>query len=840
MISQSMRGAYDPDAQDEPDTGMDVNIPEDGELNEDGSMTLNLDGNDHDEPVTQSFTDNIAEVLDESELNKIGSDLVGKFEEDDESRKEWIEAYKEGLDYLGIKTEDRTTPWNGACGVFHPVLLEAAVRFQAQTIMELFPPQGPAKVKIVGNETPQVLATGDRVKNELNYILTETMEDYRDETEALLFRMALSGSAFRKVYFDPISKAPCAKFVPVEDLVVSYGETNLRACSRITYVDKISAIEMRKRMATGFYRDVDLGDPADSIDSVDKKEGELTGVVSIGKTDRYTVLEFHVDYDIDTSGSSDLGDDDDDDLPAPYIIHVEKETSTVLGIYRNWDEKDQSKKKKNYFIHYKYVPGLGFYGLGLIHIIGGLAKSSTGILRQLVDAGTLSNLPGGLKSRGLRIKGDDSPIRPGEFRDVDVVSGDIGKNITFLPYKEPSAVLYQLLGNIVDEARRVGSVADMQIGDMKQEAPVGTTLALMERAMKVQSAVQARNHNSLQQELRLIAGMVRDNMPPEYSYSQNGQFNRQQDFASVDIIPVSDPGATTMSQRVVQYQAVIQLAAQNPQIYDMRKLNLDMLNVLDIPDAQSLVPDKSDIPPTDPVTENMNILKGSPAKAFQFQDHDSHIKVHMAMVNDPAIKQFVSQTPSAATAVNAMSAHIAEHMAFKYRADIEKQLGTELPPLGQQLPPDVENHLSALMAQAADQVLDNSKNKVAQDQAQQAAQDPMVQLQQQELEIKKYAIDSKNHEAAAKLILDAHKTDQQHEVELARIAATTGQSADRTKVDLTRVASEGIKHVITTKQQQEQAHLNLMGGLASTAMNNAAKIQVEKMKPNPPRPKSGS
>ena len=840
MISKNMRDdAIDPqegseeiEAPDMPDADLG-----DGVVNPDGSVTFgDIDG---DEPVTQGFTDNIAEVLDESELSKIGSDLVEKYREDDQSRSEWLEAYKDGLDLLGIKTEDRTMPWNGACGVYHPVLMEAAVRFQAQSIMELFPPQGPAKVKIIGNETPEVLATGERVKNELNHILVEDMEDYRDDFESLLLKESLVGSAFKKIYFDEVSGIPCARFVPAEDLVVNYGETNIRNAQRVTYVDKISFNEMKRRQASGFYRDCDLSDPVDDSDIIDRKENEVMGISPNGKPDRYTVLEFHVEYDIDVEGSSENGDDDDSDLPAPYIIHVEKDSRRVLGIYRNWNEQDKLKKKKNYFVHYKYIPGLGFYGFGLIHIIGGLAKSSTGILRQLVDAGTLSNLPGGLKSRGLRIKGDDSPIRPGEFRDVDVTSGDISKNITFLPYKEPSAVLYQLLGNIVDEARRVGSIADMQVGDMKQEAPVGTTLALMERAMKVMSAVQARNHSTLQQELRLIAGIVRDHMPPKYSYSQNGDFNRQQDFSSVDIIPVSDPGATTMSQRVVQYQAVIQLASQNPQIYDMRKLNLDMLNVLGIKDAQSLVPDHSNIPPTDPVSENMAILKGSPAKAYQFQDHDSHIKVHMAMVNDPAIKQFVSQTPSAATSVSAMSAHIAEHMAFKYRADIEKQLGTELPPLGQQLPPDVENHLSALMAQAADQVLDASKNEVAKQHAEQVAQDPMVQLQAKELEIKQSAIDAKKGEAAAKLILQAHTADQQHAVEMARIAAQMGQNADKVKIDSTKIAADGIKHINEQHTQHLQAGMQLAGNLASTAMNNDAKIQVEKMKPNPSPPKGG-
>ncbi|CAB4122679.1 hypothetical protein UFOVP28_29 [uncultured Caudovirales phage] len=845
MISKArsgLAGLADPSMADpDGDQSFEMNEPpmslDDGVLNDDGSMTFGAP--DDDEPATQAFTDNLASYLDDGALASIGIDLMDKYREDMNSRKDWEDAYLKGLDLLGVKSEDRTIPWNGACGVYHPVLMEAVVRFQAQTIMELFPPQGPAKVKLIGTETPELQATADRVKNELNHILVESMEDYRDETEALLFRVAMAGSAFRKVYYDGVNQVPCAKFVPAEDLIVAYGETNLRTCGRIAYVDRISRNELRRRQAAGFYIDADLSDPVVDHDKVDEKEGEIIGIKP-GSThpDRYTIIEFHVDYDIDTSDSD---SDEEEELPAPYIIHIEKESARVLGVYRNWEEGDPLKKKKNYFIHYKYVPGLGFYGFGLIHIIGGLAKSSTGILRQLVDAGTLSNLPGGLKSRGLRIKGDDSPIRPGEFRDVDVMSGDISKNITFLPYKEPSQVLYNLLGNIVDEARRVGSIADMNVGDMKQEAPVGTTLALMERAMKVMSAVQARCHSSLQQELKLIQSIVKNFMGPQYSYNVGGDFDRQKDFGSVDVVPVSDPGATTMSQRVVQYQAVIQLATQNPQIYDMRKLNMDMLNVLGIKDAQTLIPDPAaNMQPTDPVTENMSILKGSPAKAFQFQDHDSHIAVHMAMVNDPKIKQFVSQTPQAATSVGSMYAHIAEHMAFKYRADIEKQLGTELPPLGQPLPPEVETHLSSLVAKAAEQVLENSKTEEQKKANEAAQQDPMIQLQTRELDIKQAAIDAKKGADTAKLILDSHKSDQLAEIEMAKIAAQQGQALDRSKIELMRVKGESVRNQMSIDQQNKQAHLSLIGTLASTTMNNAARIQVEKLKPDPSPPKPGA
>lgn len=847
MISKDIKD--DPIQPGFPDEGgdIDIHMPDpsplgEPQVNQDGSMTINLDP-DGEEPQAPSFGSNLANHMEDRELSRIGRDLIERYEIDVESRKEWEQAYIDGLTLLGIKMEDRSVPWNGACGVFHPVLMEAVVRFQSQTIMELFPPQGPAKVKIVGAETPDLQAQSDRVKNELNYILTELMEDYRDDTELLLFRIALCGSGFRKVYYDPTYNLPAAKFVAAEDLVVAYGETSLRTCGRVTYVDKISRNEFKRRQLAGFYRDVDIGEPVFSRNEIDEKESELTGLGEASQSpDRYTVLEFHVDYDVDMEDDS---DSDQSEIAKPYIIHVDKDSGKVLAIYRNWDPTDKLMRKKNYFVHYKYVPGLGFYGLGLIHIIGGLAKSSTGILRQLVDAGTLSNLPGGLKSRGLRIKGDDTPIRPGEFRDVDVGSGDIQKNIAFLPYKEPSAVLYQLLGNIVEEARRVGSVADMNIGDGKQEAPVGTTLALMERAMKVQSAVQARNHGSLHQELRLIKDIVTNFMGPSYEYNVGGPFDRSKDFSSVDVVPVSDPGATTMSQRVVQYQAVIQLASQNPAIYDMRKLNLDMLNVLGIKDAQSLVPDKTaNIQPCDPVSENMAILNGQPVKAFPFQDHKSHIAVHMAMVNDPKIKQFVSQTPQAAASQGAIYAHIAEHMAFDYRNEIEKQLGTEMPPLGQQLPPDVENQLSALVAKAAEQVLEDSKDKMAQQKAEEAQQDPLVQLQKRELDIKQMAVEAKSHEAAAKLVLDAHKSDQDAKLEAVRIAAQYGQSADQVKASIASAQVQREASIRQASTQKDNAALGLAGNLASKLMDTGAKMHIEKNKlknnPNTQGPEGGS
>ena len=846
MISKSLRDLTQdqmPDPQDL-DSGTDVSMDmpdlggmDNGTLNEDGSTTFNF-GDDDQPSAPATFSSNLVDSLDPDVISEISDTLTGLFEEDIDSRADWENSYVKGLELLGIKMEERTKPWPGATGVYHPVLMEAAVRFQSQAVMELFPPQGPAKTRIIGTEDDPTVAMAQRVKDELNYILTKKMPDYRDETEILLFRVALAGSAFRKVYYDSIEQRPCAKFVPAEDLVVNYGESNLSACGRITYIDRITVNEYKRRKLSGFYSsDVSLGDPSPLTDDrITEKEDRLVGIRSpVLNSDRYEILEIHADYFIEGDSQNARTDSDDDDLDtaSPYIFHIERTTGKVLAIYRNWNQQDQKRKKINYFVHYKYIPGMGFYGLGLIHLIGGLAKSSTSLLRQLIDAGTLSNLPGGLKSRGLRIKGDDSPIRPGEFRDVDVGSGDIQKNITFLPYKEPSNVLYQLLGNLVDEARRVGSIADTNVGDMNQEAPVGTTLALMERALKVMSAVQARCHAALAQELILIGDIVKDDMPPSYEYNVGGQFNRSQDFGSVDIIPVSDPGATTMAQRVVQYQAVVQLAMQNPQIYDMRKLHLDMLNVLGIKDAASLIPDPSNVQPADPVTENMSILKGSPAKAFQWQDHDSHLAVHMAMVNDPQIKQTMSQSPSANAVTQAMAAHIADHLAFQYRARIEEALGTQLPPLGQELPPDVQNQVAALVAKAAPQALAKSADENAQQQKLQQMQDPMVQLQQRELDIKEMQVQGNLKLGEQRNALDAVKALDQSTIEAHRIASQNGNA-------IIDKMQKGATLKSTEKRDILGKGLDTATRLATTKMQTDAQLESAKMARNNPNNQSGN
>ena len=811
------------------------------EMNEDGGATVTLPGDETPASTGGDHDDNLAIAMEDSNLGALASELVRHFEADKNSRKEWERTYTSGLDLLGIAMEDRTKPWPGACGVYHPVLAEAVVRFEAQAIMELFPPEGPAKTNIIGEDTPERIAQAQRVQTELNYILTKKMTDYRDETESLLFRLPLAGSSFRKVYFNSVYKRPEAKFVAAEDFVVPYGETDLRTAGRYTQVDRVSKHELKRRMASGLYRDIDLSDPVGNQDDIQEKMDEVSGVQISTEIDiDYTILEMHAE--IDLAGFEDKDSKGvDSGLALPYIVSIERDSQKILAIYRNWDPKDALKQKRDYFVHYKYMPGLGFYGFGLIHLIGGLAKSSSSILRQLVDAGTLSNLPGGLKARGLRIKGDDSPIRPGEFRDVDVGGATIKDSIAFLPYKEPSIVLYQLLGQIVDEARRVGSIADLEIGDMKQEAPVGTTLALMERALKVMSAVQARNHYSLEQELGLVAKVVAQYMPSQYDYDVGGNFDRRADFTGVDVVPVSDPGATTMSQRVVQYQAVVQLASQSPQVYDMRKLNLDMLNVLGIKDATSLIPDPSNSPQTDPVTENMNIIKGSPVKAFPAQDQEAHLAVHMAFMQDPKIQAMVGQSPQANMIQQAMMAHLADHLAFQYRNQIEEQLGTSLPAVGQPLPPDLEVQVSRLVAQAAPQLLQQHQAQDAQQHAEAVQQDPMVQLQQAELAIKQMQMEMKAELDKAKLMLDAAKADANTMIELAKIHSQ--QQIEGVKVgsqigqEKSRRVHEGniqnAKAGNPAIQNEEDRKAELENTVVGKGIDVAGKLAVERAKPKP-------
>ena len=719
---------------------------------EDGGIIIDFEGEMTEELLgSDSHDQNLAEVIDDDVLKSMASELVADFKADQESRSDWARAYVKGLDLLGMKVEDRQQPWAGASGVFHPILTEAVVRFQAQAMGEIFPPAGPVRTKIVGKNDTEKKDQAFRVENEMNYLLTEEMSEYRDEMEQMLFKLPIAGSAFKKVYYDPLMERPCAMFVPSEDFVVSYGASDLKTCPRYTHVMKKTSNEVLQLQVNGFYRDVDLPDPQPDYSDIKQKYDELDGEEAvIEDDDRHTILEMHVDMNMPEEF------DDPDGIARPYVITIDKTSSEILSIRRNWYEDDEKKKKRMHFVHYRYLPGLGFYGTGLIHLIGGLAKSATSILRQLIDAGTLSNLPAGLKARGLRIKGDDAPLMPGEFRDVDVPGGAIRDSITFIPYKEPSSVLYSLLGNIVEEGRRIGSVADVQVGDTNPQAPVGTTLALMERSMKVMSGVQARLHAALKQELRILAKIIHDYMPEEYSYDMDGDFNRTKDFdGRIDVIPVSDPNAATMSQRVMQYQAALQLAQQAPQLYDMGKLHRQMLEVLGISEAADIIKLPDDIKPKDPVTENMAILKQEPVKAFMYQDHEAHIQVHMSAMQDPKIQQIVGQSPFAGAIQSAMAAHITEHVAYQYRKEIQLQLGVEMPSEDQPLPEDTEEEISRLAAEAAQKLLGKNQAEMAQQQAEEAAKDPLTVIQQRELQIKEAELKHKIEMDRASLDLDA-------------------------------------------------------------------------------------
>jgi hypothetical protein len=768
---------------------------------DDGSVTVIMDPDMQEDIIGPDHNSNFAEFLDEDELDSIGSELVDQFTSDRESRKDWARVYMKGLDLLGLKIEDRDQPWPGACGVYHPVLIEAVVRFQAQAITELFPAGGPVRTKIMGHVNEEKIKQASRVEHEMNYQLTENMSEYRDEMEQMLFRVPMAGSAFKKAYFDPMLERPVSMFVPAEDFVVSYGAADLLTADRYTHVMKKSQNDVRKLMVNGFYRDVELPEPAPEFSDIEEKYNELEGESSIGieDDDRHTILEMHVDYDLPEPYS------DPDGIARPYVITIDKSSRTVLSIRKNWFEDDTKKQKREHFVHYRYLPGLGFYGIGLIHLIGGLAKSATSILRQLVDAGTLSNLPAGLKARGLRIKGDDSPLSPGEWRDVDIPGGAIRDNIYPLPYKEPSGVLYNLLGNIVDEGRRIGSVADVDISSANQNAPVGTTLALLERSLKVMSGVQARIHHSFKKELKILAQIIHDHMPATYDYDLDGQFSRVDDFdRRVDVTPVSDPNSATTSQRIIAYQAALQLAQQAPQLYNLGMLHRQMLETLSIPNADEIVKLPEDIKPNDPVTENMMILKQEPTKAFAYQDHEAHIATHMAMMNDPKIREIVGQSPFAGAIQGAIVEHVTEHVALQYRKEVEKQLGVPLPESEVLLPEDVERDLAPLIAQAAEKVLQKDQAEAAQKQSQEEQQNPLTQIQQREIALKEAEFNHKREMDMAKLQAEIQNKEASREVELERISSQERQEGARLGV---RVASE--KDRLDREEQMEGVKLGV-------------------------------
>ena len=706
-----------------------------------------------------SFDANLAEYIDGSELSAIAADLLEDFDNDRMARKDWEQTYVDGLDLLGLTLEERTEPWNGACGVYHPILTEAAVRFQSEMISETFPAMGPVRAKIVGKDDRSIQESAARVVEDMNYNLTEKMQEFRPEHEKMLWSLALAGASFKKVYFDPTLDRPTSMFVPAEDLFIPYGASDARTAPRVTHAMRKTKNEVKKLQYAGFYRDVELGEPAKDFDEIQKRKDAADGFSAI-KDDRYRILEMQVELDIEGFEDTDPETGEETGIALPYVVTIDKGTQEILAIRRNWDEEDPFKRAKQHFVQYTYIPGFGAYGYGLIHLIGGFAKSATSIVRQLIDAGTLSNLPGGLKSRGLRIKGDDTPIMPGEWRDVDVPGASIRDNILPLPYKEPSATLFNLLQNVVEEGRRLAAVSDVKLNDMNGEAPVGTTLAILERTLKVMSAVQARVHASMEQEFKLVAKLIKDYTPAEYEYDPDYGATRSQkreDYEKTDIIPVSDPNASTMAQRIIQYQSAIQLSQSAPQIYDLAELHRQFLQTMGIKDADKIIPVTDEETPTDPVTENMNILNMKPVKAFLEQDHQAHLTVHQSAMQDPKMAQIMGQNPQAQTIQQAMQAHIMEHIGFQYRKEIEQQLGVTLPAPGQKLPPELEVQISKLAADAAQRLLQQNKSQAQQQQNQQAAQDPVLQMQKEELEIKK-------QEVADKKVIEMAKIEAQKEI----------------------------------------------------------------------------
>ena len=762
-----------------------------------------------------AFDDNLAEFIDESELGTIGSDIMALVEADISGRKDWTEMYVKGLEVLGMKYEERTDPWTGACGVFSTLLTEAAVRFQSETIIETFPAQGPVKTQIIGAIDQLKEEAASRVKDDMNYRLTEEMPEYRPEHERMLFNLGLIGSAFKKVYYDPSLGRQTAVFIPAEDVIIPYGSSGARTAERVTHVMRKTENDVKKLQVAGFYRDVELGEPTQTHTDVEKKKADEQGY-SVTDDERYQFCEIQIDYDLP-------GFEDKDGIALPYIITIDKGTNKILSIYRNYKEGDPLKLKRDHFVQYDYVPGFGAYGFGYIHLIGGYARAGTSLIRQLVDAGTLSNLPGGLKTRGLRIKGDDTPIAPGEFRDVDVPSGSVRDNIMALPYKEPSMVLAGLLDKITEEGRRLGSIADMKISDMSANSPVGTTLALLERQLKTMSAVQARVHYSMKQEFKLLKSIIRDYAPTEYEYDpQYGDKRaKQADYDLVEVIPVSDPNSSTMAQRIMQYQAVIQLAAQAPQIYDLPQLHRQMIEVLGIKNAEKLVPVEEDEKPRDPISENMSLLRGKPVKAFIYQDHDAHIAAHTSFLQDPMIAQQMGQNPMAQQMSAAAQAHIAEHLAFLYRKKIEEQMGVPLPAPDEKLPEDIEVQLSRLVAQASAQLMQKNVQQAQQAQAQQQAQDPIVQMQQQELQIKMQDAQTK----AQKVQGDLAIKQQELQLKAQEVASRQGENPELAAAKMQQeMAMERQVHEQEMAQRQQEFDQKMAQKQREAAMNMQIKM----------------
>ena len=787
---------------------------------DDGGMIIDFEP-DKQNIMAEDFDSNLADYMDESTLNELGGDLISQYQADKDSRSEWEESYVKGLDQLGLKIEERTTPWAGACGVFHPMLSEAVIRFQSQSIAEMFPAQGPVRTKIVGKLTDEKTKQAGRVQDYLNYLLTHEMSEYRTETEKMLFSLPLAGSAFRKVYYDPNLERPASIFVPAEDVVVNYGASDLETCQRATHVMHKSSNEVRKMQVAGFYRDIDIPEPANNQSDIRKKYDEMTGESrTYNYDDRHTVLEMQVDLDLE--GYEDMVDGKQTGIALPYVVSIDYPSGQVLSIRRNYFQDDPKKLRRMHFVHYQYLPGLGFYGFGLIHMVGGLAKSATSILRQLVDAGTLSNLPGGLKARGLRIKGDDTPIMPGEFRDVDVPGGAIRDNITFLPYKEPSGTLYQLLQNIVEEGRRFASMNDMKVSDMNNQAPVGTTLALLERNMKVMSAVQARLHASMRKEFEILVGIVRDFTQPAYPYEMDEEeFIKVEDFDNrVDVLPVSDPNASTMAQRIMQYQAAMQLATSAPQIYNMPELHRQMLETLGIRNVEDIIPDTDDVKPVDPVTAVQNLINGKPVKAFSFQDHEAHIETVVAAQQNADILEQLEQSPNQAAILANASAYVNEHLTMMFRKQVEEEMGIPLPPEGEPLPPEVEKRISDLVAEAAQRVAITSQAKQQQARIQEQQQDPLLQMKDREIAVKEADVQRKIAVDTAKIQLDAEKAENRDEIERERIASQEQIAGVKIGQDIARDLLEIEEREDSKKREDYKLGLDIAKDLVQSAKDN--------------------
>lgn len=726
------------------------------EVNDDGSVEISLGEKPEKEKKEldeDSFDENLAESIDENVLAALAADLIECVTADINSRKDWADTYVKGLEVLGLKYEERTEPWEDACGVYSTVLAEAAIRFQAETMSETFPAAGPVKTKILGEVTKDKEDAALRVKEDMNYELTEVMVEYRSEHERMLWSLALAGSAFKKVYFDPSLGRQVSIYIPAEDVIVPYSASHIQSCERVTHVMRKTKNEIKKLQVAGFYVDCELGEPEPFHNDIEKKKAEDSGI-DLTDDDRYTLFEIHADLII-----PELDGGEEEGIAKPYVVTIERGTETVLAIRRNWDLDDELMLKRNHFVHYVYVPGFGFYGLGLIHIVGGYARAGTSIIRQLVDAGTLSNLPGGLKARGLRIKGDDTPIAPGEFRDVDIPSGAIKDNIMTLPYKEPSQVLFGLLENITNEGRRLGAISDMNISDMSAQAPVGTTLAIIERVLKPMAAIQARVHYAMKMEFKLLKDIIADHAPDKYDYvPDNGApIARKSDYDMVEVIPVSDPNASTMAQKVVQYQAVLQMAQMAPQIYNLPQLHRQMIEVMGIKNADKLVPIPEDSKPVDPVSENMNALINKPLKAFIYQDHEAHIAVHMSFMQDPMIMQTIGQSPQAQQVMAALQAHIAEHLGFNYRKQIEERLGVPMIKPNEEIPEEMEVQLSRVVADAARQLTQAHQQQAAQQQAEQQAADPLFQLEQQKVQTQQMEVQRKAKKDQMDAAVDAEK-----------------------------------------------------------------------------------